>query len=87
MNPVNGGIPAKEHINSSRIKYVDLVFWLALICVVVFILEYVISIKIGVTVIKYKIRYVMHMNGVFANIIIHPRCLMDEYAKIVRRFV
>lgn len=49
-----------------------------LICVVVFMLEYVISRKIGVTVIKYRIRYVMHIMGVFDRMIIHPRCLMDE---------
>lgn len=49
-----------------------------LICVVVFILEYVISRKIGVTVIKYKIRYVIHIIGVFDRMIIHPKCLIDE---------
>lgn len=87
MNPVSGGIPANEHISTSRIKYVDLFFWLILICVVVFMLEYVINMKIGVTVIKYSIRYVIHIVGVFANMIIHPRCLIDEYARIVRRFV
>lgn len=29
----------------------------------------------------------MHINGVFASMIIHPRWLMDEYARIVRRLV
>ena len=35
--------------------------------------EYVINRKIGVTVTKYRIRYVMHIVGVFDSIIIHPR--------------
>jgi hypothetical protein len=38
-NPVSGGIPASEHIISSIIRYVDFVFCLILICVVVFMLE------------------------------------------------
>lgn len=50
-------------------------------------LEYVINRKIGVTVTKYSTRYVMHIVGVFDSMIIHPKCLMDEYAKIVRRLV
>lgn len=29
----------------------------------------------------------MHIVGVDDRIIIHPKCLTDEYAKIVRRFV
>lgn len=49
--------------------------------------EYVINRKIGVTVIKYRARYVMHIVGVYDNIIIHPKCLIDEYARIVRRLV
>lgn len=44
-----------------------------MICVVVFMFEYVINMKIGVTVIKYKVRYVMHIIGELANIIIHPK--------------
>lgn len=40
--------------------------------------EYVINRKIGVTVMKYRIRYVMHIIGVFDRMIIHPRCLIDE---------
>lgn len=49
--------------------------------------EYVINRKIGVTVIKYSTKYVMHIVGVYDNMIIHPKCLIDEYAIIVRRLV
>lgn len=44
-----------------------------LICIVVFMFEYVINRKIGVTVIKYSVRYVMHSVGVVERIIIHPK--------------
>jgi len=49
-----------------------------LICVIVFMFEYIIRIKIGVTVMKYRARYVMHIIGVIDSMIIHPRCLIDE---------
>lgn len=64
-----------------------LIFWFVLICIVVFMFECDISRKIGVTVMKYSKRYDMHMMGVEDKIIIHPKCLIDEYAKIVRRLV
>jgi hypothetical protein len=51
-NPVRGGIPAIEHIINNKIRYENLVFCLILICVIVFMFENIIVIKIGVTVIK-----------------------------------
>lgn len=78
INPVSGGIPASEHRRTSRIMYVFLIFWFILICVVDFMLEYVIKRKIGVTVIKYNTRYDMQIVGVVDKMIIHPRCLTDE---------
>lgn len=72
-NPVNGGIPASEHNIINKIMYMILFFWLALICIVVFMFEYVISKKIGVTVIKYSAKYVIHSVGDVDRMIIHPK--------------
>lgn len=77
-NPVSGGIPASEHKRISRIKCVCLFFWSIIICVVDFILDNIIRMKIGVTVVIYSVKYTMHIVGVSDRIIIHPRCLTDE---------
>lgn len=45
---------------------------------IVFIFEDIIKMKIGVTVIKYRIRYDIQIDGLLARIIIHPRWLIEE---------
>jgi len=90
INPVKGGSPPSDKNKIGKIKFWFLAFLLLIfICDRVLLFVLLSLRKIGVIKREYTIKYIIVGIDIFlytrANI--HPMCVIDEYARIVRRWV
>jgi len=90
INPINGGIPARDNILID-IKIVIVEFILNMLYIDLIVFELIIFIikKIGITIIVYIMKYIIqNIILLIDNIdVIHPICPIEEYAKSGRRWV
>lgn len=90
INPVRGGIPANDNIDTINIiLFIKLFLNVLYILLIDFELEEFITINTGITIIEYIIKYIIQEEVLLIPSIeiIHPIWPIDEYASRARRWV
>jgi hypothetical protein len=90
INPVNGGIPARDSRQIANISAIT-VFILNILYIVLIVFELIIFIirKIGITINEYIMKYIIQKDDLLIDSIdvIQPMCPIEEYASSGRRCV